>query len=202
MCSYVCFGRKTIAITTYMESLKQIDNVIMVKIKAAEKQIESITETARYASKHRRKFLAHRRLLLKKHIQRFEKRRSRVMERQMQLETMHLNSLQVKAFDQLAKAYKTITKSPQEVEGLLDKLENFSHDFEEINDMLTNDLDGNNFNASEDDIMEELNNLEAETVIGGMPAVPTGSSKERYISPIATEEKALRPCALEVVSIQ
>ena len=149
---FTCFGKRRVAITEYMESLKRIDNVIMVKIKNSEKAIVDITETARYASKHRRKFLAHRRLLQKRHIAGLEKRRSKVMERQMQLETMHLNELQVKAFDSLAKAYKTITTKPKEVEGLLDKLEGFSQDFEEINDMLTSDMDADNFSATDDEI--------------------------------------------------
>ena len=195
-----CFGKKTIAITTYMESLKRIDNEIMVKIKGSSRQIQSITETARYANSHRRKFLAHRRLLLKKHIERLEKRRSMVLQRQMQLETMHLNEMQVKAFDTLAKAYKTITRNPQEVEGLLDKLEGFSQDFEEINDMLTNDMDGGNFNVGDDAILQELESLEAESLIEKLPDVPVGNSKntEMYISPLATEGKRVQ-CTVDTL---
>jgi len=196
-----CFGKKTIAITTYMESLKRIDNVIKMKIINTERQIEDITETAHYATKHRRKFLAHRRLLLKKHVQGLENRRSTVIKRQMQLETMHLNEMQVKAFDSLAKAYKTITTRPQEVEGLLDKLEGFSNDFAEINDMLTNDIDGHSFDASEEDIEEELRKLETDALIENLPEVPIGNNKQMYISrPIATEERKVQECRMNLLA--
>ena len=100
------------------------------------------------------------------------------MERMLQLETMHLNDVQVRAFDQLAKAYKNITKSPEDVEKLIDKLENFSTDFENISDILNEDIEGK-FEITDDEIEKELQNLNADTI--DFPEVPTG-----YISSTKT----------------
>jgi len=161
-----------------MLKLQEIDNLILVKIQNAQKQIHQITQTAKTIPQSRKKFIAQRRLLMKRHIRKLESRRSRVMERMLQLETMHLNDVQVRAFDQLAKAYKNITKSPEDVEKLIDKLENFSTDFENISDILNEDIEGK-FEITDDEIEKELQNLNADTI--DFPEVPTG-----YISSTKT----------------
>ena len=100
--------------------------------------------------------------MYKKHIQNIENRRNNVLARILQLENLHLNEMQVNSLKSLAQAHKHSTLQADDVEELLDKLETFKDDFDEINSTLTRDLDFETMDISEEDLMKELEDCVAE----------------------------------------
>ena len=64
---------------------------------------------------------------------------------------MQINSLQ-----NIAAAHKNINISNEDVESLIDKLDSFKDDFEEVNELLTKDIDFNTDELDEEELMKEL----------------------------------------------
>ena len=154
-----CWKRKEQrqSISTYINDMKNLDHTLELMINRVQQDMINITENQQ-PTKH----LARRRLMYKKHIQNIENRRNNVLARILQLENLHLNEMQVQSLKSLAQAHKHSTLQEEDVEGLLDKLETFKDDFDEINSTLTRDLDFETMDISEEDLMKELEDCVAE----------------------------------------
>ena len=154
-----CWKRKEQrqSISTYINDMKNLDHTLELMINRVQQDMINITKNQQ-PTKH----LARRRLMYKKHVQNIENRRNNVLARILQLENLHLNEMQVQSLKSLAQAHKHSTLQEEDVEGLLDKLETFKDDFDEINSTLTRDLDFETMDISEEDLMKELEDCVAE----------------------------------------
>ena len=154
-----CWKRKEQrqSISTYINDMKNLDHTLELMINRVQQDMINITKNQQ-PTKH----LARRRLMYKKHIQNIENRRNNVLARILQLENLHLNEMQVQSLKSIAQAHKHSTLQAEDVEELLDKLETFKDDFDEINSTLTKDLDFETMDISEEDLMKELEDCVAE----------------------------------------
>lgn len=154
-----CWKRKEQrqSISTYINDMKNLDHTLELMINRVQQDMINITKNQQ-PTKH----LARRRLMYKKHIQNIENRRNNVLARILQLENLHLNEMQVQSLKSIAQAHKHSTLQAEDVEELLDKLETFKDDFDEINSTLTRDLDFETMDISEEDLMKELEDCVAE----------------------------------------
>ena len=154
-----CWKRKEQrqSISTYINDMKNLDHTLELMINRVQQDMINITKNQQ-PTKH----LARRRLMYKKHIQNIENRRNNVLARILQLENLHLNEMQVQSLKSLAQAHKHSTLQEEDVEELLDKLETFKDDFDEINSTLTRDLDFETMDISEEELMKELEDCVAE----------------------------------------
>lgn len=139
------------SISTYINDMKNLDHTLELMINRVHQDMINMTKNQQ-PTKH----LARRRLMYKKHIQNIENRRNNVLSRILQLENLHLNEMQVNSLKSLAHAHKHSTVQAEDVEELLDKLETFKDDFDEINTTLTRDLDFEALDISEEELMKEL----------------------------------------------
>lgn len=148
-----CWKRKEQqqSISTYINDMKNLDHTLDLMINRVQQDMINITRNQK-PTKH----LARRRLMYKKHIQNIENRRNHVLARILQLENLHLNEMQVQSLKSVAQAHRQSSLQTEDVEDLLDKLEMFKDDFEEINNTLTRDLDFETMDISEEDLMKEL----------------------------------------------
>ena len=154
-----CWKRKEQrqSISTYINDMKNLDHTLELMINRVQQDMINMTKNQQ-PTKH----LARRRLMYKKHIQNIENRRNNVLARILQLENLHLNEMQVQSLKSIAQAHKHSTLQAEDVEELLDKLETFKDDFDEINSTLTRDLDFETMDISEEDLMKELEDCVAE----------------------------------------
>ena len=149
------------SIATYINDMKNLDHTLELMIKRVQQDIVRITKDQK-PTKH----LARRRIMYKKHIQNIENRRSNVLARILQLENLHLNELQVRSLQSIAAAHKNSSLNADDVESLIDKLDSFKEDFDEVNNMLTQDLTFDDEDIEEEELLKELENciMEKETV--------------------------------------
>ena len=154
-----CWKRKEQrqSISTYINDMKNLDHTLELMINRVQQDMINMTKNQQ-PTKH----LARRRLMYKKHIQNIENRRNNVLARILQLENLHLNEMQVQSLKSIAQAHKYSSLQAEDVEELLDKLETFKDDFEEINSTLARDLDFEALDISEEDLMKELEDCVAE----------------------------------------
>lgn len=148
-----CWKRKEQkqSISCYINDLKNLDHTLDLMINRVQQDMLMITKSQK-PTKH----LARRRLMYKKHIQNIENRRNNVLARVLQLENLHLNEMQVQSLKSVAQAHRQSKLETDDVEDLIDKLETFKEDFEEINNTLTRDLDFETLDIDEEELMKEL----------------------------------------------
>lgn len=148
-----CWKRKEQkqSISCYINDLKNLDHTLDLMINRVQQDMLMITKSQK-PTKH----LARRRLMYKKHIQNIENRRNNVLARILQLENLHLNEMQVQSLKSVAQAHRQSKLETDDVEDLIDKLETFKEDFEEINNTLTRDLDFETLDIDEEQLMKEL----------------------------------------------
>ena len=150
------YKRKTktsaIGVCAYIQQLKSLDALLSSMILRIQKDIEN----AKYDKAFSKKNIARRRIMLKKHLLSIENRRNLVYQRIIQLENLHLNELQLGALKNVSKAYKESNLALDDVDNLLDKLSAFKDDFDEINERLTSDLDFGEFEVTEEELLQEL----------------------------------------------
>jgi hypothetical protein len=144
---------KTQSIATYINDMKNLDHTLEMMIQRVKQDILRITVNQK-PTKH----LARRRLMYKRHIQNIEERRNNVLSRILQLENLHLNEMQVQALQNVAAAHRSSSLNAEDVEVLIDKLDQFKDDFNDINEMLTQDLTFDVTELTEDELLKELEN--------------------------------------------
>ena len=145
--------KKAQSISTYINDMKNLDHTLEMMIERVKQDIIRITRDQK-PTKH----LARRRLMNKRHIQSIEERRNNVLSRTLQLENLHLNELQVRSLKSVAEAHRSSRLNTEDVEGLIDKLDQFKDDFADINDMLSQDLAFDTEEMTEEELMKELEN--------------------------------------------
>ena len=131
--------------------MKNLDHTLELMINRVQQDMKNMTKNQK-PTKH----LARRRLMYKKHIQNIEQRRNHVLGRILQLENLHLNEMQVQSLKSIAQAHQQSKLHTDDVEQLIDKLDAFKEDFEEVTTTLTRDLDFDTMDISEEDLMKEL----------------------------------------------
>ena len=113
-----------------------------------------------------------RRLLLKRHYKSVDQRRVQILGRILQLENLHLNGMQINALKHVSKAHKEIALDPEDVEELLDKLNVFTDDFNQISERLAEDLTFNT-DITDEELEKELNTeLEYSSVLQSISEFP------------------------------
>lgn len=163
-----CFRKRNKRqIAEYINELKDLDKTLEVMCHRIEADIK---KTA-----HEQKITKHtlqRRLLLKRHYKSVDQRRVQVLGRILQLENLHLNGMQIHALKHVSKAHKDIAVDPEDVEELLDKLNVFTDDFNEISERLAEDLTFNT-DITDEELEKELNSeLEYSSVLNSIAELP------------------------------
>ena len=140
-------------ISEYIRDLKDLDTTLQLMGNRVQVDIGKLTENVKL--KNITKATLRRRILLKKHYTNIDNRRTQVLGRILQLENLHLNSLQVNSLKNVTRAHEDININPDDVEELIDKLATFQEDFEEISEQLNESMDFN-INISEEELEAEL----------------------------------------------
>ena len=147
-----CFGTKkknTRSINEYIGELKELDCLLVQMCNRVQMDIKKINGRSKSSLK--------RRVLLKRHYKNIDERRTQVLARILQLENLHLNSMQVNSLRNVSRAHQDINIDPEDVEELLDKLETFKDDFDEVSQRLNQDL-AFDVDISEEELEKELFN--------------------------------------------
>ena len=163
-----CFRKRNKRqIAEYINELKDLDKTLEVMCHRIEADIK---KTA-----HEQKITKHtlqRRLLLKRHYKSVDQRRVQILGRILQLENLHLNGMQIHALKHVSKAHKEVAINPEDVEELLDKLNVFTDDFNEISERLAEDLSFNT-DITDEELEKELNSeLEYSSVLNSIAELP------------------------------
>ena len=163
-----CFRKRNKRqIAEYINELKDLDKTLEVMCHRIEADIK---KTA-----HEQKITKHtlqRRLLLKRHYKSVDQRRVQILGRILQLENLHLNGMQIHALKHVSKAHKEVAINPEDVEELLDKLNVFTDDFNEISERLAQDLTFNT-DITDEELEKELNTeLEYSSVLQSISELP------------------------------
>ena len=163
-----CFKKRNKRqIAEYINELKDLDKTLEVMCHRIEADIK---KTA-----HEQKITKHtlqRRLLLKRHYKSVDQRRVQILGRILQLENLHLNGMQIHALKHVSKAHKEVAINPEDVEELLDKLNVFTDDFNEISERLAQDLTFNT-DITDEELEKELNTeLEYSSVLQSISELP------------------------------
>tara|TARA_B100000925_G_scaffold291473_1_gene279656 strand:- start:5106 stop:5588 length:483 start_codon:yes stop_codon:yes gene_type:complete len=133
------------------------------------------------------KHVARRRLMLKKHKQLIEERRNGILARILQLESLHVNNIQLDALRGVSKAFRNASDSFGDVDALLDRLEDFKEDFEEISDRLSQDIQFGNVDVTEEELLLELEQLEnsdtstVQKILTSVPELPTVETEKEQV---------------------
>jgi len=138
-------------INEYVNELKDLDHLLKQMLIRVEADIKKIAEEGNITRSKLR-----RRLLLKRHYKNIDDRRTQVLSRVLQLENLHLNSLQVNSLKNVVAAHSNISIDPEDVETLIDKLSTFTDDFEEINNRLNEDI-AFNIEITDEELEKEIN---------------------------------------------
>jgi hypothetical protein len=159
--------KKVKQISEYINDLKDLDHTLETMCHRIEADIAK-TSKVKKITKH----TLHRRLLLKRHFKSVDQRRTQVLGRILQLENMHLNGLQVSALKNVVRAQKNIQIDPEDVEELIDKVNVFTDDFNEISERLASDLTFDT-EITDEDLEKELNSeLENSSVLNQIQDLP------------------------------
>jgi len=155
LCHRRSTAQATLPIGAYVNDLYAVDKTLIAMIQKTEMEILRITKLG--SSKH----VARRRILLRRHKASIEERRDMILARILQLESLHINNLQIDALRGVTKAFKGSKYTVGDVDELLDKLSDFKDDFEQINDRLSEDLSfQGGLEVSDEELLAELDRLE------------------------------------------
>ena len=175
-------AQETLPIGQYIQDLYSVDKTLIAIINKTEMEILRVTKLG--SNKH----VARRRLMLKKHKQLIEERRNGILARILQLESLHVNNIQLDALRGVSKAFRNASDSFGDVDALLDRLEDFKEDFEEISDRLSQDIQfGANVDVTEEELLLELEQLEnsdtsnVQKILTSVPPLPTVETEEEQV---------------------
>ena len=156
------FCRRSTALETlnvgyYVNCLKAVDQRLLQIIHKTELEILRVTKLS---APNRN--IAKRRIMLKRHKMGMEKRRDVILARILQLENLHINTLQIDALKGVTKAFASSKETIGDVDTLLDRLDEFREDYDEINERLSEDMQfgGGPADIDEDELLQELKTLE------------------------------------------
>ena len=155
------FCRRSTALETlnvgyYVNCLKGVDQRLLQVIHKTELEILRVTKLS---APNRN--IAKRRIMLKRHKMGMEKRRDVILARILQLENLHINTLQIDALKGMTKAFASSKETIGDVDSLLDRLDEFREDYDEINERLSEDMKfGDSADIDEDELLQELKTLE------------------------------------------
>ena len=156
------FCRRSTALETlnvgyYVNCLKAVDQRLLQIIHKTELEILRVTKLS---APNRN--IAKRRIMLKRHKMGMEKRRDVILARILQLENLHINTLQIDALKGVTKAFASSKETIGDVDTLLDRLDEFREDYDEINERLSEDMQfgGGSADIDEDELLQELKTLE------------------------------------------
>ena len=207
LCHRRSTAQATLPIGAYVNDLYAVDKTLIAMIQKTEMEILRITKLG--SSKH----VARRRILLRRHKASIEERRDMILARILQLESLHINNLQIDALRGVTKAFKGSKYTVGDVDELLDKLSDFKDDFEQINDRLSEDLSfQGGLEVSDEELVAELDRLENSdrrgkaasplldpTVQEILTRVPTPPTETEQVIPSKTVKDA-PPALLPVLS--
>ena len=140
-------AQQTLPIGQYINDLHTVDKTLISLINKTEMEILRVTKLG--SSKH----IARRRLMLKRHKQLIEERRDNILARILQLESLHVYNIQLDALRGVSKAFKGSKYTIGDVDALLDRLQDFRDDMDEVTERLSSDMQ---FSATGDFSDEEL----------------------------------------------
>lgn len=138
-------------INEYVNELKDLDHLLEQMLIRVQADIKKVSKNGNIT-----KSKLKRRLLLKRHYKNIDDRRTQVLARILQLENLHLNSLQVNSLKNVVAAHSHININPDDVESLIDKLSTFTDDFEEISNRLNEDI-AFNLDITDEELEKEIN---------------------------------------------
>lgn len=155
-----------IPIGSYINDLRSCDEVLSGMI------AKNKNEYVRLGKMGKTLHIARRRLMVKKHIERIENRRNQILGRILQLESIHIDKLQIDALKNISNAYSGVKTTVGDVDALLDKIESFKDDFDDVRDRLNESFDIMNTEINDDEIEKELHEMES-TLNQSLPEVPS-----------------------------
>lgn len=165
------------SINEYINELKNLDCILQQMCNRVEMDLQKIVATGKKS-----KPTLKRLVLLKRHYKNIDERRVQVLARILQLENLHLNSMQINSIRNVNRAHKDINIDPEDVENLLDKLESFTDDFNDITDRLNRDL-AFDVDITDEELEKELFNEQSlrndqEEVLLNFPSAPENVPKQ------------------------
>ena len=138
-------------INEYVNELKDLDHLLEQMLIRVQADIKKVAQSGNITKSKLR-----RRLLLKRHYKNIDDRRTQVLARVLQLENLHLNSLQVNSLKNVVNAHSSININPDDVENLIDKLSSFTDDFQEISERLNEDI-AFSVDITDEELEKEIN---------------------------------------------
>ena len=138
-------------INEYVNELKDLDHLLEQMLIRVQADIKKVAQSGNITKSKLR-----RRLLLKRHYKNIDDRRTQVLARVLQLENLHLNSLQVNSLKSVVNAHSSININPDDVENLIDKLSSFTDDFQEISERLNEDI-AFSVDITDEELEKEIN---------------------------------------------
>lgn len=138
-------------INEYVNELKDLDHLLEQMLIRVQADIKKVAQSGNIT-----KSKLKRRLLLKRHYKNIDDRRTQVLARVLQLENLHLNSLQVNSLKSVVNAHSSININPDDVENLIDKLSSFTDDFQEISERLNEDI-AFSVDITDEELEKEIN---------------------------------------------
>ena len=164
----------------YVNCLKAVDQRLLQIIHKTELEILRVTKLS---APNRN--IAKRRIMLKRHKMGMEKRRDVILARILQLENLHINTLQIDALKGVTKAFASSKATIGDVDTLLDRLDEFREDYDEINERLSEDMQFGAADIDEEELLQELKTLEEDDspsvqkiLRTDFPAVPAVEAEE------------------------
>jgi hypothetical protein len=149
-------AHETLNVGYYVNCLKGVDQRLLQVIQKTELEILRVTKLS-----GPNRSIAKRRIMLKRHKMGMEKRRDVILARILQLENLHINTLQIDALKGVTKAFASSKATIGDVDSLLDRLDEFREDYDEINERLSEDMKfGDSADIDEDELLQELKTLE------------------------------------------
>ena len=159
------------SINEYINELKNLDCILQQMCNRVEMDLQKIKATGKKS-----KPTLKRLVLLRRHYRNIDERRVQVLARILQLENLHLNSMQINSIRNVNRAHKDININPDDVENLLDKLESFTDDFNDITERLNSDL-AFDVDITDEELEKELFNdknlvTDQDEVLLNFPTIP------------------------------
>lgn len=166
------FGGDAHQIVEAVQQLQTVENTLTTLINKYNKQIVSERQLARRKLNNKTEAMHHvkKSQIIRHHKQKLEHRLEACMHKRLQLESLNVTKMHLKAVKQTAKTFKQFLNENdiEKVEQLQDALSGMISDACEINETLQTD----SFEVDEDEILQEYENMCETIQLADLPTVP------------------------------
>ena len=166
------FGDASHQIIEAVQQLQTVENTLSTLINKYNKQIVSERQLARRKLNNKTEAMHHvkKGQIIRHHKNKLEQRLESCMHKRLQLESLNVTKMHLKAVKQTAKTFKQFLNENdiEKVEQLQDALSGMISDACEINETLQTD----SFEVDEDEILQEYENMCESVQLADLPVAP------------------------------